>query len=100
VGSTIIERLNISGSSILTDAWLPELLLTTTTPVWSCSKKVFAGSTKNMSVGSVWLVQACYRNAQDAAQAQKTGLWQDAVPVPPWEWRKEKRVLMQLASLL
>ena len=38
------------------------------------------------------LVQARYRNAQDAAQAQKAGLWQDPDPVPPWEWRGEKRV--------
>jgi len=30
--------------------------------------------------------------SQDAAQAQKAGLWQDPDPVPPWEWRGEKRV--------
>jgi endonuclease YncB( thermonuclease family) len=37
------------------------------------------------------LVQARYRNAQEAAQAQKAGLWQDPDPVPPWEWRKDEK---------
>jgi endonuclease YncB( thermonuclease family) len=46
------------------------------------------------------LVQTRYHNAQDAAQAQKAGLWQDPAPVPPWDWRKEKRVTSQSASLL
>lgn len=27
---------------------------------------------------------------QDEAKAAKRGLWSDAEPVPPWEWRKEK----------
>ena len=45
---------------------------------------------KNVSEAST-LVQARYRKAQDAAQAQKAGLWQDPDPVPPWEWRGEKR---------
>ena len=46
------------------------------------------------------LVQARYRNAQDAAQAQKAGLWEDPAPVPPWEWRKEKRARLEGASSL
>lgn len=28
---------------------------------------------------------------QDAARAQHSGLWADATPVPPWDWRKQKR---------
>jgi endonuclease YncB( thermonuclease family) len=27
---------------------------------------------------------------QDEARGAKRGLWADAVPVPPWEWRKRK----------
>ena len=27
------------------------------------------------------------------ARVARRGLWVDAVPVPPWEWRKERRVL-------
>lgn len=32
-----------------------------------------------------------YRQAQETAQKARKGLWQDAQPVPPWEWRKEHR---------
>ncbi len=28
---------------------------------------------------------------QDEARAAKRGLWADVNPVPPWEWRREKR---------
>jgi endonuclease YncB( thermonuclease family) len=28
---------------------------------------------------------------QDAARSDRRGLWTDAKPVPPWEWRKGKR---------
>ena len=29
--------------------------------------------------------------AEDRAAADRVGLWQDAKPVPPWEWRREHR---------
>ena len=45
------------------------------------------------------LVQARYRNAQDAAQAQKTGLWRDPDPVPPWNWLKEQGTTLRLQSI-
>jgi endonuclease YncB( thermonuclease family) len=45
-------------------------------------------------------IQSSYHDAQDTAQAQRAGLWQDPDPVPPWEWRKEKRARPQAASSL
>ncbi|OHC72297.1 MAG: hypothetical protein A3H93_14440 [Rhodocyclales bacterium RIFCSPLOWO2_02_FULL_63_24] len=32
--------------------------------------------------------QARYEFAEFDAQARRIGLWRDAAPVPPWEWRK------------
>jgi endonuclease YncB( thermonuclease family) len=32
--------------------------------------------------------QRAYAEAEEQAKADKRGLWQDARPVPPWEWRK------------
>lgn len=32
-----------------------------------------------------------YSNAEKAAQAIKQGLWSEAAPVPPWQWRHGKR---------
>ena len=32
-----------------------------------------------------------YEAAELAAKSARRGLWRDAVPVPPWEWRKAKR---------
>jgi endonuclease YncB( thermonuclease family) len=35
--------------------------------------------------------QSSYEAAEATAKAGKVGLWQDADPVPPWEWRRAKR---------
>jgi endonuclease YncB( thermonuclease family) len=32
-----------------------------------------------------------YEMAQDRAAADRVGLWKDENPVPPWEWRRERR---------
>ncbi len=29
-----------------------------------------------------------YRDEEEVAKARRVGLWKDAKPVPPWEWRK------------
>ena len=31
-----------------------------------------------------------YADAEDAARASRVGLWADAKPVPPWEFRRQK----------
>lgn len=35
--------------------------------------------------------RGAYEAAEAAATAGKVGLWQDADPVPPWDWRHAKR---------
>jgi len=35
--------------------------------------------------------QGRYESAEDEARLRKWGLWGDAEPVPPWEWRKLRR---------
>ena len=35
--------------------------------------------------------QGRYKSAEDEAGLRKWGLWGDAEPVPPWEWRKLRR---------
>ncbi|EXI92093.1 MAG: hypothetical protein AW12_00836 [Candidatus Accumulibacter sp. BA-94] len=35
--------------------------------------------------------QVRYAAAEDAARSRRVGLWADANPVPPWEWRAAKR---------
>lgn len=32
-----------------------------------------------------------YSQAEDEARGSKSGLWTDANPVPPWDWRKLRR---------
>ena len=32
-----------------------------------------------------------YEDAQANAQTQRSGLWQDSNPTPPWDWRKANR---------
>ena len=35
-----------------------------------------------------------YRDEEESARARRVGLWTDAKPVPPWEWRKTTRDVM------
>lgn len=32
-----------------------------------------------------------YEAAEDSARTQHRGLWSDAAPVPPWEWRRRRK---------
>jgi endonuclease YncB( thermonuclease family) len=35
--------------------------------------------------------RAAYAQAENEARASKRGLWKDADPVPPWDWRKSQK---------
>jgi len=35
--------------------------------------------------------QGYYEYAEYVAKRERTGLWGDSDPLPPWEWRKQKR---------
>jgi endonuclease YncB( thermonuclease family) len=35
--------------------------------------------------------RASYAAAEEEARAFRRGLWKDVNPVPPWEWRKNRR---------
>ena len=35
-------------------------------------------------------VQRVYSDSEQAAQNEHRGIWQDAAPVPPWEWRRAR----------
>ena len=35
-----------------------------------------------------------YRDEEESAKARRVGLWKDANPVPPWEWRKSDRATL------
>jgi endonuclease YncB( thermonuclease family) len=43
-------------------------------------------------------IQTSYRDAQDAAQAERVGLWQDPDPIPPWEWRRVNKERSRMAQ--
>jgi len=36
-------------------------------------------------------IQASYQQALAVAREQKSGLWSDPFPVPPWNWRKSEK---------
>lgn len=55
-----------------------------------------------ISIGMAWWYRAYareqtpqeraqYEFAENEARAKHIGLWRDADPVPPWDWRKERR---------
>lgn len=53
-------------------------------------------STEQIRVGMAWaftkyLTDSQIRVEEDAARQQRAGLWTDAAPLPPWEWRLSRR---------
>lgn len=37
--------------------------------------------------------RSLYAQAEDQARVEKRGLWKDAEPTPPWDWRKQKKIV-------
>lgn len=35
--------------------------------------------------------RAAYANAENQARAAKSGLWREAAPTPPWDWRRQQK---------
>lgn len=70
-------------------------------PPAACPKTIDAGLVQ-ISAGLAWWYQkyareqsaadaAKYQAAEEGACSRRVGLWSEANPVPPWDWRKEKR---------
>lgn len=38
-----------------------------------------------------YLTDPAIRRAEDAARAERAGLWADGSPTPPWEWRHARK---------
>lgn len=57
---------------------------------------------KMVKSGAAWWYQEYapkeerYRKAQEAAKAKHLGLWADGAPQPPWDYRKEQKLLKSL----
>lgn len=78
-----------------------------TPPCTTCPKTLDAGLAQ-LEAGLAWWDretrreqslsdQGYYEYAEFDAKARRVGLWQDAAPIPPWEWRKKNRVVARLA---
>jgi endonuclease YncB( thermonuclease family) len=69
----------------------------------TCPKTLDAGLAQ-LTVGLAWWYRKYakeqspeaagrYEFAEQEARAKRAGLWADAAPVPPWDWRKGERVM-------
>ncbi|TRZ93892.1 MAG: nuclease [Rhodocyclaceae bacterium] len=79
-----------------------------TPPCPTCPKTLDAGLAQ-LEAGLAWWDresrrqqsledQGYYEYAEFDAKARRIGLWQDAAPLPPWEWRKKNQVVAQLVT--
>jgi endonuclease YncB( thermonuclease family) len=77
-----------------------------TPPCATCPKTLDAGPAQ-LEAGLAWWDrearreqslsdQGYYEYAEFDAKARRIGLWQDAAPMPPWEWRKKNQVVARL----
>jgi endonuclease YncB( thermonuclease family) len=81
-------------------------LMLQTPPCATCPKTLDAGLAQ-LEAGLAWWDresrreqslsdQGYYEYAEFDAKSRRIGLWQDAAPMPPWEWRKKNQVVAQL----
>ncbi len=79
-----------------------------TPPCANCPKTLDAGLAQ-LEAGLAWwdrdyrreqslADQGYYEYAEFDAKARRIGLWQDAAPIPPWEWRKKSRIVARLIT--
>lgn len=77
-----------------------------TPPCAACPKTLDAGLAQ-LEAGLAWWDrearreqtlsdQGYYEYAEFDAKTRRIGLWQDAAPMPPWEWRKKNQVVARL----
>lgn len=77
-----------------------------TPPCATCTKTLDAGLAQ-LEAGLAWWDretrreqslsdQGYYEYAEFDAKNRRIGLWQDAAPMPPWEWRKKNQVVARL----
>ncbi len=77
-----------------------------TPPCPTCPKTLDAGLAQ-LEAGLAWwdretrreqslADQGYYEYAEFDARNRRIGLWQDAAPMPPWEWRKKNQVVARL----
>lgn len=78
-------------------------LILQTPPCATCTKTLDAGLAQ-LEAGLAWWDrearreqslsdQGYYEYAEFDAKARRIGLWQQAAPIPPWEWRKKNQVV-------
>ncbi|MDP1733898.1 MAG: thermonuclease family protein [Sulfuritalea sp.] len=83
-------------------------LVLQTPPCPACPKTLDAGLAQ-LEAGLAWwdrdyrrkqslADQGYYEYAEFDAKARRIGLWQDAAPIPPWEWRKKSRTVASLIT--
>lgn len=95
------RRVSISGGK--TDRYQRRIGIIRVAPTdcMSCAPSVDVGLSL-INAGLAWHYRAYereqsrsdreqYRLAEDGARARQDGLWTDAAPTPPWEWRRASR---------
>ena len=101
-------RYMVSGKEVMADCHKIDRYGRQVCKVWArpancpwCNKSVDVGQAQIVAGLAWWYREYAkeqsaedrgrYESTEKEAQVQKIGLWQQSNPMPPWEWRKEKR---------